>query len=393
MQYGTIVIENDVLGNKGGEDDMNKTSICFPFVVMLFLIVVSLVDAQTPEVIAQKTKESSVLLELMDMNGRTSQGSGFFVGNGLVVTNFHVIDGVKSGTAKLVGTEARHEIEGTVAIDNKHDLAIVKVRNLNAPTLPIGNSDNVRVGEIVYAVGNPRGFEGTFSSGEISNIQARGTARIQDEVLQFTAAISRGSSGGAVVNRFGEVIGIVSETRDDGQNLNFAIPVNFLRTLLNQIGPVNPFPNNASSKNKRELGYATILLTLSIATFAVIWFLPMVKIENWSTAIGVAIGFGSVKTISTAIVRTDSFPLGIKSILASTPPKGIGHALGCEKCILDLLSYAVKFPAYIVFLAFLLGITNVAIKKVELNGFFKTFFVALLIVMCEYLLRLLFVGT
>lgn len=143
-------------------------------------------------------------------------------------------------------TEERYEIEGTVATDNKHDLAIIKVRNLNTPPLPLGNSDNVRVGEIVYAVGNPRGFEGTFSSGEISNIQPRCSARIQGEVLQFTAAISRGSSGEAVVNRWGEVIGIVSETKDDGQNLNFAIPVNNLKTLLNQIGPVNPFPDQVS---------------------------------------------------------------------------------------------------------------------------------------------------
>lgn len=372
---------------------MYKTLISFPIVVILYLFSVSMVVGQTPEMIAQKTKESTVLLEMMDTNGRPTQGSGFFVGNGLVVTNFHVIEGAKSGTVKLVETEARYEIEGTVGTDNKHDLAIVKVRNLNAPPLPLGNSDNVRVGEIVYAVGNPRGFEGTFSSGEISNIQTRGTARIQDEVLQFTAAISRGSSGGAVVNRLGEVIGIVSETRDDGQNLNFAIPVNNLKTLLNQIGPVNPFPENRSSTNKGKLAYPFILLIMSVATFVVIRFLPMAKIENWSTAIGVAIGFGAVKTVSTAIVRSDSFPIGIKSILASTPPKDIGHALSCENCILDLLSYAVKFPAYVVFVAFLLGITNVAIKKFELNGFFSTFFVALLIVMCEYLLRLLFVGT
>ena len=372
---------------------MKKTSIIILVVVILNQFILPTVNGQTPEMIAQKTKESSVLLELTDMSGRTSQGSGFFVASGLVVTNYHVIDGVRSGTAKLVGTETRYVLEGVVATDNKRDLAIVKVKNTNVPPLLLGNSDNVKVGEIVYAVGNPRGFEGTFSSGEISNIQIRGTARIQGKVLQFTAAISRGSSGGAVVNRFGEVIGIVSETRDDGQNLNFAIPVNNLKTLMNQIGPVKPFPDVESSTNKGKLAYPLILLMMSIAVFVVIWFLPMTEIEHWSTAIAVALGFGAIKTISTAIIRSDSFPLGIKSFLSSPPPRDIGHALDCESCFLDLLAYAVKFPTYVVLIAFLLGITNVVVKKFELNGFFNTFFVAFLIVMGELLLRLLFSGS
>ena len=170
-----IATVNAVLGNKFGEDDMKQSITSVTVVVMLYLCVVSIADAQTPEMIAQKTKASTVLLEMRDSSGRTSQGSGFFVGNRLVVTNFHVIGGAKTGTAKLVGRQQRFQIEGAVATDNKYDLAIVKIRDLNAPPLSLGNSDNVRVGEIVYAVGNPRGFEGTFSSGEISNIRPRGT--------------------------------------------------------------------------------------------------------------------------------------------------------------------------------------------------------------------------
>ena len=219
-----------------------KVKLLLRFMLLLIFLCfgINVVNAQSPEIIAEKTKKSTVLLELKDANGRSSQGSGFFVGNRLVATNYHVINGKKTGTAKLVSKNSftrqkRHEIEGVVATDKKHDLAIVKVSTLNAPSLLLGNSDTVEIGEIVYAVGNPRGFEGTFSSGEISNILPKGTPRIQDEVLQFTAAISRGSSGGAVVNRQGEVIGIVSETRDDGQNLNFAIPVNTLTVLLNQL--------------------------------------------------------------------------------------------------------------------------------------------------------------
>lgn len=363
------------------------------FLLLLILLCygINIVNAQSPEIIAQRTTASTVLLEMKDASGRSSQGSGFFIGNSLVATNYHVIAGAKTGTAKLVGQQNRFEIEGVVAAEKKHDLAIVKITTLNAPPLPLGNSNTVRVGQIVYAIGNPRGFEGTFSSGEISNIQPQGTPRIQGKVLQFTAAISRGSSGGAVVNRWGEVIGVVSETRDDGQNLNFAIPINTLKGLFNQIGPVEPFPTDVSSPAaKKRLIYPLILLTTSIVVFAVIWFLPMVKIEQWSLAVGVALGFGAIKTLLTAIVRSDLFPAGIKSFLASPPPKDIGHALGCEECIVDLISYAIKFPTYLVFIAFLLGITNIAVRKFELNGFFSTFFVALLVVIGEILVRLLF---
>lgn len=371
-----------------------KAKLLLSFMLLLGLLCyeINTVTAQAPE-IAQKTKASTVLLEMKDARGRSTQGSGFFVGNRLVATNHHVINGAKTGTVKLVVEQRRFEIEGAVATDKNHDLAIVKVRGLNAPPLPLGNSDTVEEGEIVYAVGNPRGFEGTFSSGEISNIRPQGTSRIKDKVLQFTAPISRGSSGGAVVNRWGEVIGIVSETRDDGQNLNFAIPVNTLKSLLMQVGPVTPFPDDVLSPGmKNQTAYPLILLTMSVSVFLIIWFLPMVEIEQWQIAVGVALGFGAIKTLLTAILRSDSLPVGIKSFLASAPPTDIGHALGCQDCIVGLIFYVIKLPIYLVFIAFLFGITNVAVRKFELNGFFPTFFVALLVVTGEILLRLLLPG-
>ena len=209
--------------------------------------------------------------------------------------------------------------------------------------------------------------------------------------LQFTAAISRGSSGGAVVNRRGEVIGIVSETRDDGQNLNFAIPVNTLKKLMQKVGPVEPFPSDNPARSKKQLVYPLTLLIMSVVVFLVIWFIPTVKIEQLPLAIGVALGFGAIKTMFTAILRSDSLPIGIKAFLTSAPPNDIAHALSCDKCVVGLIFYVIKLPIYLVFVAFLLGITNVAVRKFELNGFFSTFFVALLIVLGEILVRLLFV--
>ncbi len=379
---------------------LSKVQLKIPILLLslLLLLGTNYTYAQSRTLIAEKTKASTVLIEIEDAKGKSSQGSGFFIDNGLVATNYHVVNGANVGTAKLVLSKTnkqlkKYSIEGVVATDKEKDLAIVKVTGLYALPLPLGNSDTVKDGQIVYAVGNPRGFEGTFSSGEISNILPNGTRRIKGKVLQITAAISQGSSGGAVVNQWGQVIGIVSETREDGQNLNFAIPVNALKSLIREIGPVRPFPSKPTShRNKKQLPYPLLLIVMSAAVFGIIWFLPTVIIEKWSTAAWIALLIGNIKTWLTAILRSDSLPDGIKSFLTSAPPQNIYHALDCSDCIVGLIFYVIKLPTYLVFLAFLLGITNKVIPKFELNGFFNTFFVALLIVITEIVLQMLLIG-
>ena len=108
----------------------------------------------------------------------------------------------------------------------------------------------VQVGETVYAVGNPRGLEGTFSDGIISSIRPVGS----DKLIQITAPLSPGSSGGPVLNRRGEVIGVSVLTIRDGQNLNFAIPSNYLRTLHTKIEYVKSL-----SQAKAVKGHQSIL--------------------------------------------------------------------------------------------------------------------------------------
>ena len=135
---------------------------------------------------------------------RLRLGSGFFVRKGLVATNLHVVEDAAKGYAKRVGQETKYVIEGITARDDGNDLVIIKVSALDVPALTLGDSDAVQVGEAVYAVGNPRGLDGTFSQGVISSIREVKTRKR----LQFTAPISPGSSGGPVLNEVGEVIGI-----------------------------------------------------------------------------------------------------------------------------------------------------------------------------------------
>lgn len=210
----------------------------------ILLLVWSPVFAQSAREVAAKTFPSVVMLIMEDANGQpSSQGSGFFVGENLIATNLHVVEGSSTGYAKLIGKRQRYDIRGHVGIDKRRDLILLRLSGGAAPALPIGTDDEVAVGDEVFAIGNPQGLEGTFSQGIVSGIRAVG----QDSLLQITAPISPGSSGGPVVDAAGKVIGIAVATIRSGQNLNFAIPVSYLSSLLSETHPVAPLPGKRAS--------------------------------------------------------------------------------------------------------------------------------------------------
>ena len=213
-----------------------------------------------PEMIAQNASDSTVFL---GMNSGRSEffengemfydysGSGFFVSPGHIVTNFHVIAGKKSGFAYHVGKKLTYAIKGVVAADEERDLAILEVSAFNVPSLPRANSDNVKVGETVYAAGSPKEQIDTISDGIISRLRPFEVGRlsngqeIRSERIQITAPISPGSSGGPVLNSKGKIIGINHAVVGglDAQNINLAIPVNYLEKLLKRVGPPKPLKN------------------------------------------------------------------------------------------------------------------------------------------------------
>ena len=198
-------------------------------VIVLIFCTISTALAQTAPQIAEKTLAATVYLEMQDSKGLPlGFGSGFFVRDNLIVTNYHVIEGAARGTAKLVGKFTTYTIEGVTATDKTNDLALLKVTAPGIKPLPLGNSTDVKIGETVYVAGNPKGLEGTFSNGIISSLRDKNTK----ERLQMTAPISPGSSGGPVLNSKGEVIGVSFMTLVGGQNLNFAIPSRYLTELL-----------------------------------------------------------------------------------------------------------------------------------------------------------------
>ena len=179
--------------------------------------------------IARLSLPSVVLLVTTDKSSNVvNYGSGFFVRPDVIVTNFHVIENSTEGYVKIVGEETKYEIIGAIAIDKKNDLALVKVKGANGKPLTLQKEPQIAIGDQVFAVGNPKGLEGTFSQGIVSSIRRENG----DSVLQITAPLSPGSSGGPVLDSSGQVIGIAVGAIEGGQALNFAIPSVYLAKLL-----------------------------------------------------------------------------------------------------------------------------------------------------------------
>jgi hypothetical protein len=184
-----------------------------------------------------------VLLATEDANGQPlAIASGFFVSPSIVATNAHAIEGAASAYVKIAGQHERQSVSGIAGFDSVHDLALLSVVPTAHGTLDLADSASVEVGDEIFAVGNPQGLEGTVSQGIISSIRRIG----EDSILQITAPISPGSSGGPVLNGNAEVVGVAAATFQSGQNLNFAIPSLYLRTLIAKRSAPVSFSRRAS---------------------------------------------------------------------------------------------------------------------------------------------------
>jgi S1-C subfamily serine protease len=200
----------------------------------------------TPAEIARRAFPSFVVLVMQDVHGQPfCLGSGFFIEKDIVATNAHVVAEAAAGYAKLAGETKESPIKGVVAFDPVHDLALVQLESSSAPPLAVTPSPSANIGDAVYVIGNPRGFEATFSSGILSGFREFGSIRI----LQITAPISPGSSGGPVLDQTGRVIGVAAAKWTGGENLNFAIPASYVIDLQKQKTEPKPFralPNTSS---------------------------------------------------------------------------------------------------------------------------------------------------
>ena len=212
----------------------------------LLVCITTIAPAQTADQIA-KTRAATVSLEMKDNTGKIiSIGSGFFVRPNLIATNYHIIVGTASGTAKVDDKNTRYNIEGFTAIDKTNDLALLKVTAYGVNPLSLGNSDALRINETVHITDNfyvPGNFLGRiiFWNGIIKDFRDKHTK----ERILMTSSPALGGSGAPVLNRLGEVIAmsyitIESITTESGQHLEFAIPSRYLETLLAESKQVKP---------------------------------------------------------------------------------------------------------------------------------------------------------
>ncbi len=162
--------------------------------------------------------------------------SGFVIKpDGIIVTNHHVVADATAMAVKLASGEVYRNVY-LLGSDPTDDLAFLKIEAVDLPTIPLGNSNDVQVGEEVLLVGAPQGLEQTVSNGLISGIRLDEGVR----VLQTSAAASPGSSGGPLLNRNGEAVGVMSFKVVNGENLNFTIPINYVRGKLGNLTSSNP---------------------------------------------------------------------------------------------------------------------------------------------------------
>ena len=158
------------------------------------------------------------------------QGSGFFINSdGLAISNYHVFQGTNIGAEqiKLANSDEIYKVIEIIHRDADEDFIVFRVDVSNTNYIPIAKY-KPQVGDKVYAIGSPRGLENTFSSGEVSQWRDK-------NLMQISALIDHGSSGGALINEYGEVVGITSGSFVDGSqaNLNYAWSIDAIKPYIN----------------------------------------------------------------------------------------------------------------------------------------------------------------
>lgn len=179
--------------------------------------------------IMQKLGPAIVELITMDKNGAPyAYGSGVIIASeGKIVTNYHVVEGATQVEVKLENDKS-YICKGMLNYDEDCDIAVLKIDASGLPQVELGDSDKVSTGDRILTIGCPHGLERTMSDGLVSSIRTFD----EQKYIQISAPIDHGSSGGALIDKTGKVVGITCATIEYAQNLNFAIPINDVKNII-----------------------------------------------------------------------------------------------------------------------------------------------------------------
>ena len=188
-------------------------------------------DATAAKTVARRCLPAVVTIETFDAaSKKLGTGSGFVVRpNGVVVTNFHVIEGASAATVSLQNGDT-YRVDGVMEIDAEKDFAILKVKAVDLPVLAMANSERLEPGESLVSLGAPKGLSGSVTLGTFSQLRPYE----QHRMIQHSASISPGSSGGPLLLENGEVVGVNTMYLKEANDLYFALPINYVRASLDE---------------------------------------------------------------------------------------------------------------------------------------------------------------
>jgi len=198
---------------------------------LMFLLQPFVVEAAVPKQAIKSAMPSLVEVHVFNEEGKpVSSGSGVIVGRGgLIVTNYHVIKGAKRARVTLNNGETVRVV-GVREVDAERDFAIIQVEAGNLPAARLGDSSKLESGDEVIAIGSPLGLTKTVTIGIVSRIWLE-----DHRMIQHTAAISPGNSGGPLLNVQGEVVGLNTFLIEKGHSLFFALPINYVKQALRNL--------------------------------------------------------------------------------------------------------------------------------------------------------------
>lgn len=181
------------------------------------------------EQIYEKFRDAIVMIKSLGFDGKLrGQGSGIIINDsGYVVTNYHNFN----QSERIIVEHFSKQYSGDLILgaDIIRDILIIKLKGNSFPSIKQADLSEIKVGQKIFTIGSPLGLENTLSEGIISKIGYY--PQFDRNLIQITAPISHGSSGGAVINSKGELIGISSYGFDNGQNINFAIPIDEVKSI------------------------------------------------------------------------------------------------------------------------------------------------------------------
>ena len=207
----------------------NRKSLRF---IVFFIVIFSSCKKELSDIINESEKATFIVYTYDEFGTPSGSGSGFFIDeSGIGLTNCHVLEGAAKAVI-VTYDSSKYEIERILSADSKKDLLKFKIKNTNQKTFSIlkFSSSATKKGDRVYCISNPLGLESTLSEGIASAVR---TDKLHGNIIQFSAPISPGSSGGAILNEKGNVIGIATFLARGGQNLNFGILLN--QELINSL--------------------------------------------------------------------------------------------------------------------------------------------------------------